>query len=190
MNKYFTGVGSRETPTEILALMRNYSRIMTLKGWSFRSGGADGADTAFAQGWCDAYAEDDSVPNGEIYLPWNGFNYLNNRSINCVLVTDKEIIEQAQNFLKDIHPAFSKLTRGSLALHTRNVFQVLGSDLQTPSQGLIGYAALDSKGEPKGGTRTAIKLAEQHGVKVRNLAKEDDLKFIKEFVERSVCQKY
>ena len=45
MNKYFTGVGSRETPTEILALMREYSRIMTLKGWSFRAGGADGADT-------------------------------------------------------------------------------------------------------------------------------------------------
>lgn len=67
---------------------------------------------------------------------------------------------------------------------------MLGSDLQTPSQGLVGYAALDSKGEPKGGTRTAIKLAEQHGVKVRNLAKSEDLEFIKEFVERSVCQKY
>lgn len=190
MNKYFTGVGSRETPTEILALMRKYSRIMTLKGWSFRSGGADGADTAFAQGWCDAYAEDDSVPNGEIYLPWNRFNSHYKEGVNCVLVTDRKIIERAQDFLKEIHPAFSKLTRGPLALHTRNVFQVLGSDLQTPSQGLIGYAALDSKGEPKGGTRTAIKLAEQHGVKVRNLAKSEDLEFIKEFVERPVCQKY
>ena len=184
MNKYFTGVGSRETPTEILALMRKYSRIMTLKGWSFRSGGADGADTAFAQGWCDAYAEDDSVPNGEIYLPWNGFNSHYKEGVNCVLVTDRKIIERAQDFIKDIHPAFSKLTRGSLSLHTRNVFQVLGSDLQTPSQGLIGYAKTDKKGSPMGGTATAINLALMYEIPVRNLYKEEDRKFIEEFVGR------
>lgn len=183
--KYFTGVGSRETPTDVLSIMRKYSKIMALKGWSFRSGGADGADTSFENGWRDAYAENDSVPNGEIYLPWSGFNSRSKEGVNCILLTDRKIIEQAQLLIKEIHPAFSKLTRGALALHTRNVFQVLGADLQTPSQGLIGYAALDSKGEPKGGTRTAIKLAEKYSVKVRNLAKEEDFEFIKEFVERN-----
>lgn len=183
--KYFTGVGSRETPTDVLSVMRKYSKIMALRGWSFRSGGADGADTAFENGWCDAYAENDSVPNGEIYLPWNGFNSRSKEGVNCILVTDRKIIEQAQLLIKDIHPAFSKLTRGVLALHTRNVFQVLGKDLQTPSKGVVSYAKTDSKGNPMGGTATAIKIALMHDIPVRNLYIEADRKFIQEFVERN-----
>ena len=63
--KYYTGVGSRETPQEVLSLMREYSRIMALLGWSFRSGGANGADTAFYDGWYDA-SEEGEITYGEV----------------------------------------------------------------------------------------------------------------------------
>lgn len=184
MNKYYTGIGSRETPKETLDLMREYSRIMALKGWSFRSGGADGADTAFSDGWLDA-SNKAEIPNGEVYLPWDGFNNLRKGNTNCVLVTDKEIIQKAQEILQTVHPAYDRLTRGPLALHTRNVFQVLGKDLQTPSKGVVAYAKIDSKGNPMGGTATAIKIALMHSIPVRNLYKEEDRKFIEEFVERN-----
>lgn len=183
--KYFTGIGSRETPKEILELMREYSRIMALKGWSFRSGGADGADTAFLDGWWDAREGDSCIPEGEIYLPWNGFNDFTIGDHCCVLVTDKEIICRVQEILKLVHPAYDKLTRGPLALHTRNVFQVLGKDLMTPSKGVVAYAKTDSKGNPMGGTATAIKIALMHNIPVRNLYKEEDRKFIEDFVERN-----
>ena len=183
--KYYTGVGSRETPKEILDLMREYSRIMALKGWSFRSGGADGADSAFSDGWWDARHIDKEIQEGEIYLPWDGFNDFMPSDPCCILVTDKRIIQKAQEILQTVHPAYNKLTRGPLALHTRNVYQVLGADLKTPSKGLIAYAKLDKHGEPTGGTRTAIKIAEKYGVKTRNLVKDEDRKFILDFVERN-----
>ena len=184
MTKFFTGVGSRETPKEILDLMREYSKVMALLGWPFRSGGADGADAAFYDGWCDA-SEEAEIPCGEIYLPWDGFNDFMPSDPCCILVTDKRIIQKAQEILQTVHPAYNKLTRGPLALHTRNVYQVLGADLKTPSKGLIAYAKLDKHGEPTGGTRTAIKIAEKYGVKVRNLVKDEDRKFILDFVERN-----
>ena len=182
--KYYTGVGSRETPKEILDLMREYSCVMALKGWSFRSGGADGADTAFSDGWRNALDKAE-IPHGEVYLPWDGFNNLRIGNTNFILVIDKEIIRKAQDILKTVHPAYDKLTRGPLALHTRNVFQVLGKDLQTPSKGVVAYAKTDSKGNLMGGTATAIKIALMHDIPVRNLYKEEDRKFIEEFVERN-----
>lgn len=158
---------------------------MALKGWSFRSGGAQGADTAFSDGWCDAREVDARIPEGEVYLPWNGFNALTIGEHCCLLITNKETIYKAQEILKLVHPAYDRLTRGPLALHTRNVFQVLGANLQTPSRGLVGYAKTDSKGAPTGGTATAIKIAQMHNIPVRNLYKQEDREFIEDFVERN-----
>lgn len=183
--KYYTGVGSRETPKEILDLMREYSRIMALLGWSFRSGGADGADSAFSNGWWDARDIDKEIQEGEIYLPWDGFNDFMPSDPCCILVTDKRIIQKAQEILQTVHPAYDNLTRGPLALHTRNVYQVLGADLKTPSKGLVAYAKIDSKGNPTGGTATAIKIALMNNIPVRNLYKEKDREFIEDFVERN-----
>ena len=45
--KVYTGIGSRETPGLILALMGRISARMDRLGFTLRSGGADGADAAF-----------------------------------------------------------------------------------------------------------------------------------------------
>ena len=70
--KYYTGVGNRNTPADILEDMEQIARVFARLGWVLRSGGANGADSAFELG-CD-------IENGlkEIYLPWKGFN--NNNS--------------------------------------------------------------------------------------------------------------
>ena len=46
----YTGIGSRETPHHILTLMTEIANILDNIGYTLRSGGADGADTAFALG--------------------------------------------------------------------------------------------------------------------------------------------
>jgi hypothetical protein len=48
--KFYTGVGSRKTPPHILKVMRQLATKLNSDGWVLRSGGADGADTAFEQG--------------------------------------------------------------------------------------------------------------------------------------------
>lgn len=65
---FYTGVGSRETPNDVMKVMYKFAQKMALHGAVLRSGGADGADTAFEWG-CDK-----KQGMKEIYLPWNGFN--------------------------------------------------------------------------------------------------------------------
>ena len=75
----------------------------------------------------------------------------------------------------------------NLQFHTRNVFQVLGEDLNNPSKMLVCWTP-DGAKETKdtsyitGGTRTAIRLANVYGVPVYNLKNEDDLKKITDFL--------
>ena len=66
--KPYTGIGSRETPDEILGIMADVAYNLPNYGYTLRSGAADGADSAFEMGcgWNNG--------EKEIYLPWEGFN--------------------------------------------------------------------------------------------------------------------
>lgn len=48
--KYYAGIGSRNTPADILDLMTHLARRLDSRGYTLRSGGADGADAAFERG--------------------------------------------------------------------------------------------------------------------------------------------
>lgn len=61
--RYYAGIGSRESPPGILALMVEVGKFLAQKGYVLRSGGADRADKAFEQG-CDQVQG-----QKEIYLP-------------------------------------------------------------------------------------------------------------------------
>lgn len=163
MNKYYTGVGSRETPLEIIELIKIIARKLSLMGYILRSGGADGSDNAFEIG-CD-------VVNGkkDIYLPWRGFNKSNSPLFN--------VCPKALDLASKIHPAWGKLSQGAKKLHARNCYQVLGEDLNEPSKVLICWT---KNGEKIGGTRTAIVLAEQNNIPVYNLAITEHLNKLKE----------
>ena len=49
---YYAGIGSRETPGLMLGAFARIGEFLAKKGYTLRSGGADGADTAFEVG-CD-----------------------------------------------------------------------------------------------------------------------------------------
>lgn len=152
MRKY-AGIGSRQTPVEILEDMRRLGRDLAENGWVLRSGGADGADSAFEAG-CDLMKG-----SKEIFLPWMGFNGnespLFNPSVNAAYIAST------------LHPAWDKLSYGAQKLHARNCHQILGEHLDDPVDIVICWTP---GGEVVGGTATAIKLAEQHGIRVINLA--------------------
>lgn len=174
--KIYTGVGSRETPGAIIDVMQAVARKLALEGWTLRSGAAEGADQAFEAG-CDSV-------NGskEIYIAWDGFcgRY---QGQDGVVPLSECYQKCAATLAATIHPAWDKLKRGAQGLHARNCYQVLGKDLATPSKFVIAYATLDKHGEPKGGTRTAIKLAEKNGVQVFNLYKQEDFDRVEAWLE-------
>lgn len=172
-DKHYTGVGSRETPEEILAFMEKVGQRMDELGYVGRSGSADGADLAFEKGFLKSRKS-----FFEAYLPWKGFN--NKCDEIHIVAPYLDNYEEAVEIASKIHPVFDRLSRGAKALHTRNVYQVLGKDLKTPSKVLFCYAQ-PTKNGVKGGTNTAVQLAIQHGIRVYNF-------YLKEDIEE-VCNK-
>lgn len=153
----FTGIGSRETPRDVQTVMAELASFLGQKKFVLRSGGADGADMAFELG-CDR------VSGGkEIYLPWKGFN--NNPS------QFYEIPPYAFELASEIHSGWDYLSLAAKKLHARNCMQVLGAELDTPSDFLICWT---KNGKPIGGTATAINLAKKWEISVYNLFNKED----------------
>lgn len=168
--KFYTGVGSRETPPDVASLMRKIASFLEDEGYILRSGGAPGADTFFEDGVKEA-------SNKVIFLPSKGFN--NNPSPHY------GVCERSLEIASRIHPAWNKCKPYARMLHARNVYQVLGKDLNTPSKFLICWT---QNGEAKGGTRTAIKLAQEYDIPILNFGSVSDYKLAFELFYMRVCE--
>ena len=175
MTKYYTGVGSRSAPSEIMSLMTSVASKLEQLDYSLRSGAADGADTAFESGVSNPM-------NKQIFIAWNGFS---NRydSEEGVFNVKGQAVVQAEEIASSIHPAWEKLSRGAKGLHTRNIFQCLGPTLNVPSKFLICYAEVDKHGTPKGGTCTAWECAKRNNIPCLNLFFEEDRERLTKFVK-------
>lgn len=124
-------------------------------GLILRSGGANGADTAFENGvW--------HWPNKQIFLPWSGFNRRTIRQPGCYVISHT-YIDQAREIAAQYHPAWDKLAPNIREIHARNVAQVLGPQLNDPSLFVLCWTP-DGKGG--GGTGQAIRIAEGYGIPV------------------------
>lgn len=145
----YTGIGSRATPFAVLRIMTRTAKNMAFLGYTLRSGGAAGADTAFEKGAGDAK---------EIYLPWLGFN--GNQSL---LLPSDEAFEMAAKF----HPAWHNCDERARQFHARNCHQVLGQDLKTPTKLIICWTLAGADG---GGTGQALRIAKAYDIKIDNLA--------------------
>lgn len=161
-NKFYAGIGSRETPNDILSLMEKIGFYLGEYGAILNSGGADGADKSFENG-CDK-------ANGKkyIYLPWKGFN--DNESDLYIFKGETEDIA------KHYHPNWNDLKHGARCMMIRNVCQVLGYDLQTPVKFIVCWT---KDGKASGGTGQALRIAQDKNIKIYNLKNENDLNFWK-----------
>jgi hypothetical protein len=161
MTKVYTGIGARNTPSPVLNKIIYIAKDLAQQGWILRSGGSDGADTAFEDG-CNL-----SKGEKQIYLPWKGFNS-NSSNLYLDLKDDEFGIQtQAWDIAASVHPAWNKLKHGVRLLHTRNVFQILGWDLKSPTGMVVAWT---SHGKEIGGTRTGLVLAKQYNIPIINLA--------------------
>lgn len=189
--KFYTGVGSRETPEDMQELIRQLAYKLANTGWCLRSGAADGADKAFEAGWWKArmdHVKVDPIQSqamaAEIYIAWSGFNgHTATSYAGNVYMPSGAIAQEAEEIVSKIHPNWAACTQGARKLHSRNVFQVLGQDLKTPSSMLVCWAKTNKEGQAQGGTATAWNLAQQHNIPCFNLNKPVDLARIQRFLE-------
>lgn len=164
-----TLIGSRETPQDVIKEMVATGRLLCDLGWRGRSGLAPGADQAWYRGALQSarYPE----IGFENYLPndWMmGTPDPDRRIYNARTLPDYERATEHALFARG---SFNGLKKGGIELHVRNVYQVLGVDLQTPSKFLICYAIpIGCKSLVRGGTNTAVQLAHYFKIPVINMA--------------------
>ena len=158
---YYTGIGSRKTPPEILTLMTAVAKKLKKAHWTLRSGGAVGADLAFQLGAglnADIYRASDATP---------------------------EACQIAQSF----HPKWYNCSEYAKKLHGRNAFQVLGRDLQTPSNFVLcwtpdGCISHPTRTIKTGGTGTAISIAWANKIQVLNMRRDDHYQRVITFLKK------
>jgi hypothetical protein len=154
----YTGVGSRKTPIVICEWMTQIASWLAQRDMILRSGGAQGADLAFEKG-CDLVGG-----SKQIFLPVTG------------------VPREAFDIASKIHPNWNACDNYARMCHARNVQQVLGDDLHSPSQFVICWT---QDGKATGGTRTAIMLAVKNNIRLYNIGRQKDLDdFYREVVNK------
>ena len=162
---FYAGIGSRDTPPDILEQMTEIAGILSDKSYILRSGHADGADLAFERG---------SKGRNQIWLPWPTFNYDSAQA---------DGLHQSGNYFcpptygdgeriaKEFHPNWKACSEGAKKLHIRNVYQVLGPELGFDDRKTISKFVIcwTKDGKASGGTGQAIRIAEAYNVRVFNL---------------------
>jgi hypothetical protein len=154
----YAGIGSRDTPEDILALMRGIALMLYERGYTLRSGGADGADHAFE------YATP-AVSTMEIYLPWSGFNGKAN-----TLPQDRLAWGEALSIAEKYHPNWQACSEGARKLLSRDTFQILGPDCHSLSAFVVCWT---KDGKANGGTGQALRIADDKKIPIYNLHDKD-----------------
>jgi len=149
----YAGIGSRETPKEVLDQMTELAKELESRGYTLRSGGAQGADTAFEKG----------VSNKKEIFP--GGQKAGERELKIA----REIHPNPQALDNSKNPAFV------WNLMARNTNQVFGKNLDVPVDFVIAWtqdALTDytKRSIKSGGTGQAIDMASRKGIPVINLA--------------------
>ena len=151
----YAGIGARTTPNTVLADMSVMAVWLARNGWHLASGGADGADTAFAKG----------APVGKrtLYLPWRGYN--GHRGPDCHRPAPSEL-DDWMTVATRLHPAWHRCSPAVRKLHARNAAVVLGPGLDRPVDAVVAWTP---DGAVTGGTGMALRIAAEHRIPVLNL---------------------
>lgn len=153
---YYAGIGSRQTPSGVLAIMERVAEWLDAKNYVLRSGGARGADQAFMRG---------ARTRCELYLPWPKYETeaVEDAPWGFVL---PEPSKEAMDLAERYHPAWSNCSQGARKLHARNMHILLGPQLLSPVSFIVCWT---QGGRIQGGTGQAVRAAEDYQVPVINL---------------------
>ena len=154
----WAGIGARNTPDPVLADMIALARQMADAGFHLASGGAAGADAAFAAGT--------PAEQRTLWLPWEGYNELSGPDCRTL---SAERMQACMKIAERLHPAWDRCRAGVRRMHARNVAILLGPNLDTPVDAVVCWT---EDGKIKGGTGMGLLIARERKIPVINLATE------------------
>lgn len=183
----YSGIGSRETPPEVISIMEDAGFRLARLGFVLRSGKAAGSDAAFQRG-----AQRFEGAKCEIFIPWKGFKGgyglvdLYDIPLDAIDSQFPENSEMRWEWVKEVHGGWERLSQGARKLHERNIHQLFGADLGNAylnqSKFVIYYALETKSRNPKGGTATCVNLAKKQGIRTLNLLHEKNREILEKFL--------
>jgi len=161
-NKIYAGIGARNTPKDILYLIKIIGICFASIGYTLNTGAAQGADQAFAEG---AFSAGGKV---NLFLPWPNYekNWWSKYNTN-IIVFNSQLDKEALNSVYQYHPNANRLKKSVITLHARNYLILKNAKFA------ICYT---KNGAIIGGTGQAIRIMNDMNKKVFNLGKEEDRK--------------
>lgn len=157
----YAGIGSRETPAPVLDRMWHWGAYFARHGFTLRSGGARGADTAFQDG------NDYARGNREMYT-----------AADASKIENLHWIEHAGRF----HPAWDRCSVHAKFLHARNSAIMLGASLNQPVDFVICWT---KDGKASGGTGQALRIADTYQIPVFNMFHTDCEERLREWLGKA-----
>jgi hypothetical protein len=165
----YAGIGSRETPQEVLKQMTEVAKYLDGIGYTLQTGftfknketGLDeeGADKAFSDG----------SQNKVLFGPSSIRNTV--KGVASLESYDGNVTNISNEIVKEIHPAPDRLKPGAVKLMARNTNQIFGKNLDSTVDFVLFYAKeTDNPLRPKGGTGQAVEMARRKGIPTINLA--------------------
>lgn len=153
--RYYAGIGSRSLSHAQKNFCFAVGAWLATQGWALRTGAAQGADQAFANG---ALSVGGTVA---LFLPWD--SYERDWVDSCLLAGAYVSVLKNSDYIHNAsvdkyHPAPEKLSGAVRKLHARN------SMIVTDSVFVLAYP-----GAQLGGTGQGIRIADSKGIEVIRL---------------------
>jgi hypothetical protein len=152
--RFYAGIGARKTPPDVLDLMTRIARRLCGLDFILRSGGAAGADSAFAAGAgvCSyIYLADTYTSPAHPDRPY-----------------DKRTLDRGRTLFRRHHPAPNRCGTHAQRLLIRNASILLGAG---PEPDPVDFVVCWTPGaEVVGGTGHALRIATEYQIPVFNLA--------------------
>lgn len=169
-NMVYAGIGSRETPQNILDKMKEVASLLSSKKYELRSGGAKGADSAFEEG----VQNDKSTKYNNTTIFYTKDATDTTRKIASEMHPNIEAMKESV-YKKAIANGKSESEAKNSAqyahdLQARNTNQIFGDNLDTPVDFVLAWT---KDGKDTGGTGQAIRMAEAKGIPVINMYNDD-----------------
>lgn len=145
----YAGIGSRQTPADVLQLMSRVAGIFARRSWMLHTGGAEGADAASEAG---ARAAGGAVA---VFVA---------HDVQRSKMPD--LFDALMATVDRYHPAPHALTPFARRLHARNAQIILGARLTDPVDFVLCWTP-GARGA--GGTGQGIRIARAHQIPVFDL---------------------
>lgn len=123
---YYSGIGSRQTPQDIINNMTLIAAALDARGYILRSGGAKGADKAFETG-----------------------------AKQSIILRPEHATNEARAIAASFHPAWDKCNAYVRNLHGRNAQIILGEELDKPAEFVLCWTPNETRGGTSLGIKIA-----------------------------------